>query len=73
MVVDFYTRQQITVMGDKIVKVPRTRAEFLETCKETMEPDDYVDILCGILDPEIYCMLDDPICKVIDSYYSFNS
>jgi hypothetical protein len=73
MVVDFYTRQEITIMGTKIVKVPRNREEFLETCKETLEPDDYVDVLCGILDNEIYCSLEEPICKVIDSYYSFKS
>ena len=73
MVVDFYTRQEIAVLKDKIVKVPRTRAEFLETCKETLEAEDYVDVLCGILDSEIYCTLEEPICKVIDSYYSFNS
>lgn len=73
MVVDFYTRQEITIMGAKMVKVPRNRAEFLETCKETLEPDDYVDVLCGILDIEIYCSLEPPICKVIDSYYSFKS
>jgi hypothetical protein len=73
MVVDFHTRQELTILKDKIVKVPRNRAEFLETCKETLEPDDYVDVLCGILDQEIYCSLEDPICKVIDSYYCFNS
>jgi len=73
MVVDFHTRQELTILKDKIVKVPRNRAEFLETCKETLEPDDYVDVLCGILDQEIYCSLEAPICKVIDSYYCFNS
>ena len=54
MVVDFYTRQEITTLGDKIVKVPRNRAEFLETCKDTLTSEDYIDVLCSILDPEIY-------------------
>jgi hypothetical protein len=73
MVVDFFTRQELAVLKDKIVKVPRTRQEFLETCKETLEPEDYIDVLCGILDNEIFCTLEDPIAKLVDTYYSFNS
>lgn len=73
MVVDFYTRQEITTLGDKIVKVPRTRAEYLETCKKTLESEDYIDLLCSILDPEIFCEVEDHIVKLVEAYYSFKN
>ena len=73
MVVDFYTRQEITTLGDKIVKVPRTREEYLLTCKETLEPEDYIDVLCSILDPEIYSSVEEHITNLVEAYYSFKN
>lgn len=72
MVVDFYTRQEIQTLGDKIVKVPRTRAEYLQVCKETLTSEDYIDVLCSILDPEIFCTVEDHIIKLVEAYYSFS-
>lgn len=73
MIVDFHTRQEIRHLGGKMVKVPRTRAEFLETCKETLTSEDYVDVLCSILDPEIYSSVEEYITNLVETYYSFEN
>lgn len=53
------------------VDPPENRAKFLKLCKEFLEPEDYQDILCGILDKEHYDALELPLQKIINSYYSF--
>ena len=73
MIVDFYTRQEIRPLGGKMVKVPRTREEYLEACKSVLTEEDYVDILCAILDQEIYCSVDPHITDIVDRYYSFEN
>lgn len=53
------------------VEEPKTRKDFLDLCKLFLEPEDYMDILCGIMDKEHYDALDNQLQKVIDSYFSF--
>ena len=73
MIVDFFTRQEVRSLGGKMVKVPRTREEYLEACKSVLTEEDYVDILCAILDQEIYCSVDPHITDIVDRYYSFEN
>lgn len=54
------------------VAEPKTGAEFLNICKDFLEPEDYQDILCGIMDEEHYDGLEPALQKVIDSYFSFD-
>jgi hypothetical protein len=53
------------------VEEPKTRFDYLEICKDFLDPDDYQDILCGIMDKEHYDALEKPLRNVIDSYFSF--
>jgi hypothetical protein len=53
------------------VEEPKTRFDYLEICKDFLDPEDYQDILCGIMDKEHYDALEQPLRNVIDSYYSF--
>lgn len=53
------------------VEEPKTRADYLELCKQFLDPEDYQDILCGIMDKEHYDALEWQLCSVIDSYFSF--
>ena len=53
------------------VEEPKTRFDYLEICKDFLDPEDYQDILCGIMDKEHYDALEKPLRNVIDSYYSF--
>lgn len=53
------------------VNLPKTGKEFLELCKQFLEPEDYMDILCGVLDKEHYDALETHLQKIINSYYSF--
>ena len=51
------------------VALPKTRKEYLNICKKFLEPEDYQDVLCGILDDEHYDALEDCLRNVVDSYY----
>lgn len=55
------------------VDEPKTGKDFLELCKQFLEPDDYQDILCGIMDREHYDALEHQLQKVIDAYFSFKN
>ena len=64
-----------TVIGPTIkgkpVKEPRNGKEYLDICKEFIDPEDYKDILCGIMDREHYDGLEPELQKIIDCYYGF--
>ena len=53
------------------VEEPKTRFDYLEICKQFLDPEDYQDILCGIMDRDHYDALEKPLRNVIDSYFSF--
>ena len=55
------------------VEEPKTRKQYQEVLKQFLEPEDYMDILCGILDKEHYDGLERPLQKIIDAYFSFKS
>jgi hypothetical protein len=55
------------------VEEPKTRQQYQNILKQFLEPEDYQDILCGILDKEHYDSLERPLQKIIDAYYSFSS
>ena len=55
----------------KKVEEPKTKFDYLEICKQFLDPEDYQDILCGIMDKEHYDALEKPLRNVIDSYFSF--
>ena len=53
------------------VDEPKTRYDYLELCKQFLEPEDYEDVLCSIMDREHYNAMERPIRNVVDSYFSF--
>lgn len=53
------------------VDQPKTRKQYLNVVKQFIDPEDYMDILCGIMDKEHYDGLERPMRKIIDAYYSF--
>lgn len=53
------------------VKEPKTRIEYLDICKNFLDPFDYQDILCGIMDEEHYDTLEQKFRNIVDSYYQF--
>ena len=60
------------IMDDAEVNPPKTRDEFLALCKKVLEPEDYKDFLCSIMDVEMYKEADLDIQKVVEKYFSFN-
>lgn len=69
MVVDFQTRREMTLLGNKTVIVPKNRVEFLFTCKEVLSIEDYEEVLCSVLDQDYYDNADPQIKKIVDNYY----
>lgn len=53
------------------VEEPETRQDYLDICKVFLDPEDYQDILCGIMDKEHYDGLEHQLQQVIKSYFSF--
>lgn len=53
------------------VQAPTNGIEYLEICKQFLDPMDYQDILCGIMDKEHYDALEPELRNVVDSYYDF--
>lgn len=53
------------------VENPKCRKDYLEICKQFLAPEDYQDILCGIMDREHYDALEAPLRKLIDCYFTF--
>ena len=55
------------------VEEPQSRKQYQDILKQFLEPEDYQDILCGIMDREHYDALERPLQKIIDAYFSFKS
>lgn len=57
---------------EKIIELkddPKDQNEYLITIKGILDEDDYRDVLCAILDDEIYKSLDDDLKDVVHAYY----
>ena len=46
-----------------------TKKQYLQYCKDVLEAEDYIDLLCGILDEELYEFLDSDMKGVVHAYY----
>jgi hypothetical protein len=71
MVIDFPNHQDTTVFCGQVIKIPRTKADFLSVAKRFLTEDDYHDICVGILDADYYLEIEPPLQKVVDTYYSY--
>jgi hypothetical protein len=65
-------REYGTIRG-KLVRKPKTAEQFLELCKDQLNVDDYMDVLCSIMDKEHYDAMDDQIQNLVHVYRSFKS
>jgi hypothetical protein len=70
-VIDFFSRRETSTLNDKVVIVPLTRGEYLQVAKDNLSTDDYVYLLCAILDVDFYESAEERLRKVVDSYYTF--
>jgi len=50
---------------------PNNSREYLALCKKQLEEEDYRDVLCGIMDYEIYNELDEELQDIVDTYYIY--
>ena len=66
----FKERAIHTLKGVEVPE-PKTGIEYLDICKNFLDPFDYQDILCGIMDREHYDTLEPKLRKIVDSYYEF--
>jgi hypothetical protein len=71
-VVSISTRQEIELFNGRLVTQPTTGVEYLFTCKEHLEVEDYEEVLLSIMDEDYYKEADDHIRAVVDGYFSFN-
>jgi hypothetical protein len=71
MVIDLKTRREVSTLKGKIVINPETRYEYLKLCKDFLEENDYVDVLCGVMDDEIYETIEPQLKNIVDTYYKF--
>jgi len=46
--------------------------QYLLRCKNELEDEDYRDVLCGIMDVEIYNELEEDLQKIVETYYSWD-
>ena len=72
-VVDFATRREASVLGNKVIVLPLTRGEYLQVAKDALVREDYEYLLCAIMDIEYYDLVEEPIRKIVDSYYTFDN
>lgn len=70
-VVEFKPARTVITIGDQTVIWPTTRAELLQACKRFLTEDDYCDLLCGILDAEIFEEIDEDLQGIVEAYLSF--
>lgn len=65
--------RQIGFISGVAVPNPETREEYLSICKRFLIKDDYIELLCAIMDTDLYSEAEDQIKRVVDSYYSFKN
>ena len=68
-VIDFKPRRVVVTIGSEVVQQPKNGDELLALCKRFLIDDDYRDILCGIMDLELYNELDPDLKKLVDIYF----
>lgn len=53
------------------VNPPTTGREFLELCKQFLEPEDYTDLLVAIMDEDAYNGVEQELRTLANHYYEF--
>lgn len=67
-------------MSNNVIEFPKKEFEFyaenmseyLRLCKIVLTEEDYVDVLCSIMDKEIYDAAEQDIKNIVDRYYAYN-
>lgn len=67
-IIEFVPRK--TPPEKEVVTHAKNMAEYLKLCKRTLTEEDYVDVLCGIMDQEIYENLDQDLKNIVNKYFS---
>lgn len=56
-------------LSHTVTSIQRTRREYLDIAKNTLDLDDYENLLLSIMDPQYYMESDDLIRQATDDYY----
>ena len=72
-IVEFKPQHTVITIGDQTVKWPSSRNDLLQLCKRFLTEDDYIDLLTGIMDPQLYETIDPDLQSIVDSYYKFTA
>lgn len=75
VVISLETKRPLEQVGDHWVIRPNTRDDYLKICKQTLQEDEYHDVLIGIMDSDYYNnSIDVPeIKKIVDCYFAFEN
>lgn len=50
------------------VKLPKDGFEYLSLCKQFLDPNEYKQVLCGVLDEEFYGTLRPELKNIVDYF-----
>lgn len=56
---------------EDFLPTPQTAAEYLAVCKDMLADDDYREVLCGIMDAEIYKAIDKENRQIVNHYFEY--
>lgn len=53
------------------VNPPKSSQDFLELCKNFLNPEDYTDMLVAIMDRDAYDGMEPQLQNLVNNYYTF--
>lgn len=67
VVIAFETKEPVSVVANIFAQ---SGEEYLVEIKRHLDFNDYCDVLCGIMDVQIYDLLENDLQTIVDQYYS---
>lgn len=52
------------------IRKPNNKQDYLNICKLHLKEELYKDILCGIMDYQLYIKINPKLQKIVDCYYA---
>jgi hypothetical protein len=59
------------VINGQMVSEPKTKSEYLATCKRFLSVPEYEFVILAIMDTDYYDMSDAHLARIVDAYNSF--
>lgn len=70
-IVDFKPAHAVVTVGNQTIKWPTSKNELLQSCKRLLIEEDYRDVLCGIMDEDIFKEIDSDLQVIVENYFKF--